>query len=154
MTSTVRVNNPFHGYARCGWCGPPEHTECMGDDDKPAIEVCEGRRMLSTIPAEIERPITVIDGVPHAPCMKCGAMLALVDRRAGHRIVWCRNSTPCQVHKKWWIRLQERKCAAPPPTARCICGKVFTPRRAAHKACSDACRTRARQDRDSKRSER
>lgn len=152
MTSTVRVNNPFHGYARCGWCGAPEHTECMGDDDKPAIEVCDGRRMLSAMPppADLQQPVTFVDDVPHVPCMKCGVMIAVVGPRLNRPLLWCR-APACQAHKKQHARAQERKCAAPPPTARCICGKVFTPKRANHTACSNPCRERTRKDRAQKR---
>lgn len=40
----VRVEvNPHVGWKKCRWCGAEKDGPCMGDDDKPATEVCEGR---------------------------------------------------------------------------------------------------------------
>lgn len=41
MTSTI--TNPFLGWHRCDECGAEADTPCMGADDRPAVEVCEGR---------------------------------------------------------------------------------------------------------------
>lgn len=144
MTATKRrFHGPHHGYAHCEECGVDAHETCMDQHNTPATEVCDGRRLLDGDRDVVYPPVSYVDGVAHAPCMKCGAMTRFKGHDEEHGRTWCQQPE-CRKARVERTRADERRFITPiPEVAICICGARFKPKRVDHRRCSDRCRNRA-----------
>ena len=149
--------SPFAHYAHCPECGAPAGTTCMGLDDKPAIEVCDGRELaIDDSVARTKAPRAPgtsprtkarrrhSEGVPvMVACEHCATPVRLWGQGFVTGRAYC--STPaCQQARRRheYARAQER---APRPACE-QCGQPCPP--VARRWCGAACRTRARRVRE------
>ena len=152
------TTNPWSGYLDCEECGAPAGTTCMGLDDKPAVEVCDGRMMSGALddskPVRRGRP--TVARTPTGPAVGTSER-ALQRRKAGTTEPPAK--VPCsncgEMIRKWgnggrrWCHAREcrqakRRASASPPARydrSCeICGASFVAATNDRKYCGAACR--------------
>ena len=125
---------PFSPYARCEDCGAPAGTTCMGLDDRPAIEVCDGRELaINDSVARTKAPRAPgtsprtrarrrhSEGVPvMVPCEHCTAPVRLWGMGMVTGVAWCSTPTCRAARKAAQARAhRERRRASQPPCERC-----------------------------------
>ena len=150
------MSSPYAHYAHCDECGAPAGTCCMGPDDRPAIEVCDDRRLaIDDSAARTKAPRAPGTssrtkarrrhgvGVPvMAPCEHCAAPVRLWGQGLAQGRGYC--STPvCQQARRRHQDARARAIAPPPPRPACEqCGQPCPP--VARRWCGDACKQKAR----------
>lgn len=155
-------------YARCEECGAEPGAECMGIDNKPATDVCDGRVLVINDSAQrtrnpgSRRDVVVPDAVRRArghrshiapivmaPCDYCGAATRLWGAANVTGKTWCVDPK-CQAAKKraQWARdrasARARRLASPRVDRQCgCCGADFVACQPTQLYCTRKCSSRA-----------
>jgi len=149
------TTNPWAGYLRCDECGAEPDAVCRDLDDRPAVEVCDGRRMVDDFDENApnrrqhRRPTVACtptgpavgtseralqrrrNGTTEAPvmvpCVECGTPV----RKWGHGARRC-TAPECHRAKRRAEKYVDKVCAC--------CGKVWRTTYKAARYCSVVCR--------------
>ena len=135
---------PWASYARCDECGADAGRACRDMDDREALEVCDGRRLVIRDSASRTRGSVrerQDDDDATVPCAHCGEPLP----RLGGQSRWCL-TRECQAARAARDRaLYFRRRGAQPmvtePGACDHCGEPLpVPRQPSQRACGSVCR--------------
>ena len=164
---------PWASYERCRECGVDAGRACRDMDDREALEVCDGRRLVindsasrcrvtqsewvsrrdrppdSSKRAKAKQAAGKIGEPVYAPCECCGVSVRLWGQALTSGRTWCA-APVCRRHKAGVYRAQRREQRTQPrPTRSCYWCHAVLPAvgrsKAAYPCCGDLiCRSRAK----------
>jgi hypothetical protein len=131
---TAPALNPWAGWLHCEECGTDADAPCYGLDNKPAVEVCDGRLFRdaepdpppSKTPSEVRERKTLLQrqrrpAPRYKPCTHCGASVKLTGAASSKPEVYCGDRECRRAYDR--MNHARRRAAAPPVTVPCCwCG--------------------------------
>ena len=153
---------PWASYAKCWECGVDAGLACRDLDDRVALEVCDGRRLVIDDSAARCRPDaqprpTRRDAPPSplsryrerrgitsprqtVACQHCGEQCRTWGHSVATGIAWC-SKAECQRARRHRTDARKRERKRADPERECAtCGKIFAWRANHQRFCSSRCR--------------